>query len=77
MLLKFCQYKGIKLRESVAEKTFTDSSFIRTYAKDAVKLCQRAGIILGMTDGSFAPRKNATRAEVAVLVTGLAKNYIY
>ena len=77
MLLKFCQYKGIKLRESVAEKTFTDSSFIRTYAKDAVKLCQRAGIISGMTDGSFAPRKNATRAEVAVLVTGLAKNYIY
>ncbi len=77
MLLKFCEYKGIKLRESVAEKSFTDQNMIRKYAKEAVALCQRAGIISGMTDGSFAPQKNATRAEVAVLLTGLAKNYIY
>jgi len=77
MMLKFCEYKGILPKEINEQKTFTDADMIRSYAKDAVSVFQRAGIISGMTDGSFAPRNNATRAEVATVITILAKNYIY
>ena len=77
MLTKFADHKGIVLRQTVAQKEFTDKAQISKYAKNAVALCQMSGIINGMTDGSFAPKKSATRAEVSVLLTGLAKNYIY
>ena len=77
MLIKFAQYKGITLRKLSVQKNFTDAHLIRPYAKQAVADCQMAGIVNGMTDGSFAPTKSATRAEVSVLLSSLAKNYIY
>lgn len=61
---------------------FTDSSAISGYALSSIQVCQRAGIIGGYEDGSFQPKRIATRAEAASLYSGfLAKctvnpNYI-
>ncbi len=77
MLTKFCDYMGIKFKQLNKPFSFTDKNNISKYAKTAVANCQTAGIINGMTDGSFAPKKSATRAEVAVMLTQLCKNYIY
>ncbi len=77
MLMKFTEYMGIKLDTSNKKIRFTDEKYIRDYAKDAVSYCQTGGIISGNTDGSFAPRKSATRAEVAVMLSNLCQKYIY
>ncbi len=77
MLINYADYMGIGLRYYSAPLLFTDRNNISDYAKTAVALCQIAGIIRGMPDGSFAPKKTATRAEVASMMTGFCKLYIY
>ena len=47
---------------------FTDSEEISEYAKNAVISLFKAGVISGFEDGTFAPAKNTTRAEAAVMI---------
>lgn len=55
---------------------FADNSEIASYAKDAVTIMQKAGIINGVKNNfgtySFKPKANATRAEAATMIA----NYI-
>ncbi len=63
-------------KKTIAEKnqsiSFADDAKIATYAKDAVSMMQKGGIISGIKqeDGSyeFAPKANATRAEAATMI---------
>ena len=48
--------------------SFTDSAVISDYAKEAVGQLASKGIVNGMTDGSFMPKKTITRAETAVMI---------
>jgi hypothetical protein len=50
------------------EVNFTDGNLISEYAKAAVGAMQKAEILTGFTDGSFAPRAQATRAQAAVMI---------
>ena len=68
MIERFCQYKNFKLESNKQPVTFSDDNNISSYAKDAVAKVQQAGIINGRTDGSFAPKANATRAESAQMI---------
>ena len=52
---------------------FNDEAKIADYAKDAVSALTSEEIIKGMDDGSFAPEKNATRAEAAKIIYSLIK----
>lgn len=57
---------------SVGEKTlFDDDALISSYASDAVYSMRSAGVINGMTDSSFAPLGNATRAQAAHIIAKL------
>lgn len=47
---------------------FDDNSEISEYAKDAVYLMRRLGIINGVGDNMFAPNDNATRAQAAKII---------
>lgn len=47
---------------------FDDEADISDYAKSAVDLLCRAGVINGMGDGRFAPKQTCTRAEAAKIV---------
>ncbi|HHW48683.1 MAG TPA: hypothetical protein GXX14_08730 [Clostridiaceae bacterium] len=77
MIDRFAIYVNYSLPEVTAEVTFSDNDSIKSYALEAVKRLQRAGIISGMSDGTFAPTKGATRAEsakmLAVFLQGMAK----
>jgi len=67
-------YKNAQIAsEEVAECKFTDNESISDYAKGAVSFMYDKGIISGMTDGSFAPKMNATRAQAARIIYGLQK----
>lgn len=61
----------ITIEQTNAEKDFTDSNMIASWAKEAVSYCQTRGIISGDAKGAFNPSKTATRAEVAVIITNL------
>ena len=54
--------------ERVSQITFSDQNEISVWASDAVEKMQRADIINGMPDGSFAPNANATRAQAAKII---------
>ncbi len=70
MVYKAIQVKQLEL--SVSETgAFKDEASIANYAKQAVEATQRAGIINGVGNGEFAPKKNASRAEAAVMIYNL------
>ena len=76
MIVRYAKFAGIVLDERVEKKTFNDESRIQNYAKEAVEICQRAGIIDGMDEHNFAPRDNATRAQVATIITRFHQSFV-
>lgn len=49
-------------------KTFSDAAALHDYAKDSLCALMAVGAVEGYADGTFRPRENITRAEVAVLL---------
>lgn len=76
MLARFAEKFGCALGVNAAKVDFKDDSLIQNYAKEAVYACQQAGIINGMTADTFAPRDNATRAQIAKIMTVFHKNSV-
>lgn len=50
------------------EEIFLDHDEISDYAKEAVYSLKKAGVINGMDENIFSPKKNATRAESAQMI---------
>ncbi len=71
LILRFCDYLDYTLPQNTAQSAFPDEDQISDYAKESVAACQAAGLINGYTDGSFRPFADATRAEVAAVITRL------
>lgn len=69
IISRYSDFKKLKVAEG--EVTYTDSDMISEYAKSAVNTANKLGILIGNEDGSFAPKKNATRAEAAALFARL------
>lgn len=59
---------GKNLPNSSEATQFTDGENIAEYAADAVAQMQKANIINGMGDGTFAPKNQATRAQAAYII---------
>lgn len=69
-------FRAVNTRNVVKVNTdnaFTDDSDIAPYAREAVYSMRNLGIINGMSDGSFAPQRFATRAECAKILALLIK----
>ena len=64
IICRFVEYAEVEI-EAGGDVIYTDSADISDYAKDAVKATKWLGILEGNADGSFAPQRNATRAEAA------------
>lgn len=60
--------RAFKLEKKLIKKQFKDISHISDYALEAVELLVGNGIIDGFDDGSFLPKNNATRAQIAKLL---------
>jgi hypothetical protein len=70
MLARYIQDVAQKtLPEKNAAVTFNDEAAIGAYAKDAVGMMQKAGIIGGNETGAFLPANPATRAEAAKMIS--------
>lgn len=73
MIMRAVEYTGKTVEEVNAAVTFDDAADIASYAADAVASLQKGGIINGMTETTFAPQANATRAQAAKMLYNFCK----
>lgn len=74
MICRFAKAQSMTLPSAGDEAVFADEDGISAYALDAVNSLHQAGIISGSTSGGkvlFQPKKGATRAEAAKMVSVL------
>lgn len=64
-ITNYANAMGLRLEPVRPARNFRDGGEIAGYAKNAVTLCSRAGIINGDDNGNFRPTGYATRAEAA------------
>ena len=68
-------YRAIALTNTLEDGNifFTDETEIDEYASVAIRSLAKQNIITGMTDGSFMPKANTTRAQAATLILKAAE----
>lgn len=79
MLVRYAEFAGIAVKSDSDKIIFNDDSEIHDYAREAVYICQSAGIVNGTRDGErvlFRPRGSATRAETAKILGIFYRDYI-
>lgn len=75
ILVRYANWRGIELATDSPITNFTDSAKISNYARNAVDLAQRAGLINGRDNGAFDPQGSATRAEVTSIFIRFFEKY--
>ena len=73
LLNNYANFAGIELPQTRELGAFTDAADISNYAREAVELFFRAGIVSGRPGGSFDPKGNATRGELAAMLTNFLR----
>ena len=61
-------YFGDKIENIENSKEFADIDSVSEYAVNSVVMLSNMNIINGVGENTFAPKKNATRAETAVII---------
>jgi len=69
LLNNYIAFRNIALARNAATPAFTDAGAISDWATDDVAAIQATGLMRGYPDGSFAPARPTTRAEVAQIFT--------
>ncbi len=75
MIVRYANYSGVTLTAKSEPTAFADASKISSYAYESVVTCQKAGLVQGRGNGKFAPKAEATRAEVAQILKNLALGF--
>ena len=68
IMANYAKKLGYDLPKTLQAVTFADNAQISSWAKDAVKAMQQAGILAGKANNRFAPKGTAARAEVATVL---------
>ena len=68
IMANYAKKLGCDLPKTLQAVTFADNAQISSWAKDAVKVMQQAGILAGKENNRFDPKGTATRAEVATVL---------
>uniref|UniRef100_UPI0023F9CD82 S-layer homology domain-containing protein n=1 Tax=Peptoniphilus vaginalis TaxID=1756987 RepID=UPI0023F9CD82 len=74
MMVKFLKISGKNINAKGKEVSFKDDGNIESWAKDAVREMAKLGLVSGMEDGSFSPKTEFTRAQVAQVLYKMDKN---
>ena len=62
----------VTLPQTGSVSAMSDQNTVPSYAVDAIKQCQRYGLINGFKDGTFRPNALSTRAHVAAVIYRMA-----
>ena len=68
IMANYAKAMGCKVPVSREAMTFTDNASIASWAADAVKAMQQAGVLMGKDGNRFDPSGSATRAEAAAVL---------
>lgn len=68
---RFVKYLDKKLPTEPKIDAFKDANEIESWATESVELMRLSGIITGVGNGYFKPQDNASRAEIATVITRL------
>ncbi len=70
IMYRYANYKKVDTSGGDAAKfdTFTDKALVSDWAKEPMIWATSSEIINGMGDGTLAPQKTATRAQVAQII---------
>ena len=74
ILYRYATYKKYDVSTAGDLSKFPDADKVSSYAVDAMKWANAAGLINGSSDGKLYPAGNATRAQVAAILTRFCKN---
>lgn len=74
ILYRYATYKNYDVSTAGDLSKFPDADKVSSYAVDAMKWANAAGLIKGSNDGKLYPAGNATRAQVAAILTRFCKN---
>ena len=66
---RYAQFKGLDTSARADLSVFTDSSKVNSYAVPAMQWAVGSGLIQGRADKTLDPAGNATRAQVAAILT--------
>lgn len=69
ILARYAGHAGLTLEQTDAAETFSDSGAVSGWAAGSVEFCLRAGLLTGRPGGRMDPKGQATRAEIAVIMT--------
>lgn len=68
MIARYVEASGIHLPDADnPASSFKDAASVSSWARDGLELMRRTGILSGYADGTFGPKKTATRAEAAAI----------
>lgn len=73
IIVRALKYKGYELLSEGYETGFLDENEISVYAKESVNVLYKNKLISGTDENMFLPKKNATRAEAAVMICNAMK----
>ena len=68
IMANYAKKLGYDLPQTLRAVTFADNANISSWAKNAVRAMQQAGILAGKNGNKFDPKGTATRAEVATVL---------
>ena len=68
IMANYAKKLGYDLPKTLQAVTFSDNAQISSWAKNAVRTMQQAGILAGKNGNKFDPKGTATRAEVATIL---------
>ena len=68
IMANYAKKLGYDLPKTLQAVTFADNAQISSWAKNAVRAMQQAGILAGKNGNKFDPKGTATRAEVATVL---------
>ena len=73
IMANYAKKLGYDLPKTLRAVTFADNAQISSWAKNAVKAMQQAGVLAGKANNRFDPKGTATRAEVATVLRRFVK----
>jgi len=79
ILYRYAEYKGcdVSIETDFDFSSFKDQGRVAAYAKTPVQWALNQGLIGGRNNAALAPKAEATRSEVSVILMRFLENYVY
>lgn len=75
-LCTYAELRNIEMPKGTDLSAFKDEKQIADWAKDSMSVAVASGLVTGMTEDTLAPRENATRAQISLIIKRFYEGYL-